>query len=269
MIPSTDQDVDDVTLGEMLTAAHRGQVDYCVPGGMSVSQSSSSVMFDGSGQPDGERMVDHLRKSGFTFNVISAHSNFSEDIQIMASLRYSAAEESEETLNSFTSLTNPTDDAQQNAQEHRHQCCERSSDWSKLHFGMEVKFVLIKLVRMPRDSRKHIGSHFDQKGPDHCPALIAHKITADFTFSTLRIIVIRSGIVSNELWIVSRTVQRMQAIRACVAATVRRDLKEPVAPVERSHKERVTFRWRRFLLLIPRSYSFYSPVMSDDSGRNS
>ena len=52
MIPSTDQDVDDVTLGEMLTAAHRGQVDYCVPGGMSVSQSSSSVMFDGSGQPD-------------------------------------------------------------------------------------------------------------------------------------------------------------------------------------------------------------------------
>ena len=58
MIPSTDQDVDDVTLGEMLTAAHRGQVDYFVPGGMSVSQSSSSVMFDGSGQPDGERMVD-------------------------------------------------------------------------------------------------------------------------------------------------------------------------------------------------------------------
>ena len=54
-IPSADQDVDDVTLGEMLTAAHRGQVDYCVPGGMSVSQSSSSVMFDGLGQPDGER----------------------------------------------------------------------------------------------------------------------------------------------------------------------------------------------------------------------
>ena len=41
----------------------------------------------------------------------------------------------------------------------------------------------------------------------------------------------------------------MQAIRACVAATVRRDLKEPVVPVERSHEERVTFRWRRFLLL--------------------
>ena len=81
MIPSTDQDVDDVTLGEMLTAAHWGQVEYCVPGGMSVSQSSSSVMFDGSGQPDGERMVDHSRKYGVTFNVISAHSNFSEDIQ--------------------------------------------------------------------------------------------------------------------------------------------------------------------------------------------
>ena len=62
----------------------------------------------------------------------------------------------------------------------------------------------------------------------------------------------------------------MQAIRACVAATVRRDLKEPVAPVERSHEERVTFRWRRFLLLTYLVvYSFYSPVMSDDSGRNS
>ena len=71
--------MDDLTLGEMLTAAHRGQVDYCVPGGMSVSQPSSSVMFDGSGQPDGERMVDHSRKSGVTFNVISSHSNFSED----------------------------------------------------------------------------------------------------------------------------------------------------------------------------------------------
>ena len=57
MIPSTDQDVDDLTLSEMLTQAHRGQVDYCVPGGMSVSQ-SSSVMFDGSGQLDGETMVD-------------------------------------------------------------------------------------------------------------------------------------------------------------------------------------------------------------------
>ena len=41
----------------------------------------------------------------------------------------------------------------------------------------------------------------------------------------------------------------MQANRSCVAATVRRDLKEPVAPVERSHEERVTFRWRQFLLL--------------------
>ena len=38
-------------------------------------------MFDGSGQPDGERVIDHSRKFGVTFHVISAHSNFSEDIQ--------------------------------------------------------------------------------------------------------------------------------------------------------------------------------------------
>ena len=48
----------------------------------SVSQSSSSVMSDGSGQPDGEIMVDQSGKSGVTFNAISDHSNFSEDNQI-------------------------------------------------------------------------------------------------------------------------------------------------------------------------------------------
>ena len=70
--------MDDVTLGEMLTAAHRGQVDHCVPGGMSVSQ-SSSVMFDGSGKLDGERLVDQSIGFGVTINMISAHSNFSEN----------------------------------------------------------------------------------------------------------------------------------------------------------------------------------------------
>ena len=73
--------MDDLTLGKMLTEAYRGQVDYFVQEGVSVSQSSSSVRSDRSGQPDGERMVDQTGKSGVTFNVISAHSNFSEDIQ--------------------------------------------------------------------------------------------------------------------------------------------------------------------------------------------
>ena len=35
-------------------------------------------MFDGSGQPDGERNVDQSVNFGVTFNM---HSNFSEDIQ--------------------------------------------------------------------------------------------------------------------------------------------------------------------------------------------
>ena len=72
MVPSSDQDVDDVTLGKLLTEAHRGQADYCEPEGMSVSQ-SSSVVFDGSGQPDGERNVDQSVNFGVT--------RFSEDIQ--------------------------------------------------------------------------------------------------------------------------------------------------------------------------------------------
>ena len=41
IIPSSDQDMDDVTLGKLLTEAHRGQADYCEPEGVSVSQSVS------------------------------------------------------------------------------------------------------------------------------------------------------------------------------------------------------------------------------------
>ena len=44
--------MDDLTLGKMLTEAYRGQVDYFVQGGVSVSQLSSSVRSDRSGQPD-------------------------------------------------------------------------------------------------------------------------------------------------------------------------------------------------------------------------
>ena len=44
--------MDNVTLGKLLTEAHEGQADYCVPEGVSVSLSSSFVVFDGSGQFD-------------------------------------------------------------------------------------------------------------------------------------------------------------------------------------------------------------------------
>ena len=57
--------MDDVTFGK---DAHRGtgQVDYCDQGGVSVSQSSSSVVFGGSGQLDGERMIDQSVNFGVT-----------------------------------------------------------------------------------------------------------------------------------------------------------------------------------------------------------
>ena len=81
IIPSSDQDMDDVTLGKLLTEAHRGQADYCEPEGVSVSQSSSSVVFDGSGKPDGERNVDQSVGFGATRNTYSTHSKFSENTQ--------------------------------------------------------------------------------------------------------------------------------------------------------------------------------------------
>ena len=72
--------MDDTTLGKLLTEAHRGQADCCDPEGMSVSQSSSSVVFDRAGKPVGERDID---QSGFgvTRNTYSARSKFSENIQ--------------------------------------------------------------------------------------------------------------------------------------------------------------------------------------------
>ena len=79
--PSSDQDMDDVTLGKLLTEAHRGQADYCDPEGVSVSQSSSSAVFDGSGKPVGERDVDQSIGFGVTRNTCSAHSKFSENTQ--------------------------------------------------------------------------------------------------------------------------------------------------------------------------------------------
>ena len=68
--------MDDATLGKLLTEAHRGQADYCDPEGMSVSQSSLSVVFDRTGKPVGERDVDQSIGSGDTRNTYSAHSKF-------------------------------------------------------------------------------------------------------------------------------------------------------------------------------------------------
>ena len=73
--------MDDATLGKLLTEAHRGQADYCDSEGVSVSQSSLSVVFDGAGKPAGERNVDQSIGFGVTRNTYSAHSKVSENTQ--------------------------------------------------------------------------------------------------------------------------------------------------------------------------------------------
>ena len=52
--PSSDLDIDDTTLGKLLTEAHREYADYRSPEGVSVSQSSLSVVFDRTRKPVGE-----------------------------------------------------------------------------------------------------------------------------------------------------------------------------------------------------------------------
>ena len=52
--PSSDQDIDDTTLGKLLTEAHREYADYRSPEGVFVSQSSLSVASDRTGKPVGK-----------------------------------------------------------------------------------------------------------------------------------------------------------------------------------------------------------------------
>ena len=73
--------MDDMTLGKLVTEAHRGQAYYCHPEGVSVSQSSSSFVFDRAGKLAGERDVDQSIGFGVTRNTYSAHSKFSENTQ--------------------------------------------------------------------------------------------------------------------------------------------------------------------------------------------
>ena len=79
--PSSDLDIDDATLGKLLTEAHRGQADHCDLEGVSVCQLSLSFVFDRTGKPVGERDVDQSVNFGVTRNTYSAHSMFSENTQ--------------------------------------------------------------------------------------------------------------------------------------------------------------------------------------------
>ena len=78
---SSDLDIDDATLGKLLTEAHREHADYCDSEGVSVSQSSLSVVFDRTGKPVGERDVDQSIGFGVTRNMYSGHSKFSENTE--------------------------------------------------------------------------------------------------------------------------------------------------------------------------------------------
>ena len=72
--PSSDHDVDDETLGKLLAEVHRDYADYRRPEGVSVSQSSMSVMVDRTGKPVERSEIDHF---GFSVrNVYSAQNQF-------------------------------------------------------------------------------------------------------------------------------------------------------------------------------------------------
>ena len=96
---SSDLDIDDATLGKLLDEAHREHADYCDPEGVSVSQSSLSVVFDRTGKPVGERDVDHSIGFGVTRNTHSAHSKFSENTQAEKAVDRSGKPEERDSSN--------------------------------------------------------------------------------------------------------------------------------------------------------------------------
>ena len=79
--PSSDLDIDDTTLGKPLAEVHRDYADYRRPEGVSVSQSSLSVVFDRTGKLVGESSVDQSIGFGVTRNTYSAHNKFSANTQ--------------------------------------------------------------------------------------------------------------------------------------------------------------------------------------------
>ena len=67
--------MDDATLGKLLDEAHREHADYRNLEGVSVSQSSLSVVFDRTGKPVGESNVDQSIGFGVTKNT-DEHMSF-------------------------------------------------------------------------------------------------------------------------------------------------------------------------------------------------
>ena len=78
--PSSDLDIDDTTLGKLLTEAHREYADYRSPEGVFVSPSSMSVTSDRTGKLVAKSDIDP-----FSFgvrNAYSAHNQFSAITQV-------------------------------------------------------------------------------------------------------------------------------------------------------------------------------------------
>ena len=72
--PSSDQDMDDTTLGKLLAEVHREYADYRSPEGVFVSSSSMSVTSDRTGKPVEKSNIDQFCFS--VRNMYSAHNQF-------------------------------------------------------------------------------------------------------------------------------------------------------------------------------------------------
>ena len=81
VIPSSDLDIDDTTLGKLLDQAHRQYAENRSPESVFVSQSFLFVLFHTTGKLVGSRNVDPSIGFGVARNTYSAHSKFPENTQ--------------------------------------------------------------------------------------------------------------------------------------------------------------------------------------------
>ena len=155
--PSSDQDMDDTTLGKLLAEVHREYADYRSPEGVFVSPSSMSVTSDRTGKPVEKSNIDQ-----FCFgvrNAYSAHNQFPAITQAERTVDRTgkpvgeSTEIAEERDSSSAQIRTLFDEQRQTIIA---ECCEKVShhELQAARAEHERKFLQEELWRQQKDFRE-------------------------------------------------------------------------------------------------------------------
>ena len=149
--PSSDQDMDDTTLGKLLAEVHRENADYRSPEGVFVSPSSMSVMVDRTGKPVGKSNIDQ-----FSFGVRNMYSAYNQFPAITQTERM--VDRTGKPVEEITGIAEERESS--SAQEQRRtiiaECCEKVShhELQAARAEQERKILQEELWRQQKDFRE-------------------------------------------------------------------------------------------------------------------